>query len=211
MSTSQTGEPSTPRFEFRSFGKQFDESHQSMARLSEPVPEAVRTRHSEELYIVSRENDTHNVKIRGGKIDIKTHIQTVDGLEQWEPSLKSEFPLDRSALADQLIPAFQVGMTLPPDEQFTQEALLALVRDHPDLRVVSVHKQRFGYMVHGTICEYGVVVVNDTHVSTISSESTDRDAVHRTLADIGLQGIENINYLQAIKRVTGMIDKPLVN
>ena len=28
---------------------------------------------------------------------------------------------------------------------------------------------------------------------------------------VGLEGVENINYLQAIKRVIGMIDKPLAN
>jgi hypothetical protein len=29
--------------------------------------------------------------------------------------------------------------------------------------------------------------------------------------DIGLEGVENINYLQAIKRVIGMINKPFAN
>jgi hypothetical protein len=28
---------------------------------------------------------------------------------------------------------------------------------------------------------------------------------------LGLEGVENINYLQAIKRVIGMINKPLAN
>ena len=32
-----------------------------------------------------------------------------------------------------------------------------------------------------------------------------------TIADLGLEGVENINYLQAIKRVIGMIKKPLAN
>jgi len=210
MSKSQTGESSMPRFEFRSFGTQFEQMRRRMEKLSEPVPEAVRERKSEEFYIVSQENDSHNVKIRGGKLDIKSLIQTVDGLEQWEPAMKSEFPIERTVLAEQVIPALQVEMTLPPDEQFTQQAFLDLVRDHPELTAVNVHKQRFGYMVHGTICEYAVVIINGTQVSTICSESTDRGAVHRTLADVGLAGLENINYLQAIKRVIGLIDKPLV-
>ena len=33
----------------------------------------------------------------------------------------------------------------------------------------------------------------------------------KTIADCGLEGLENINYLQAIKRVIGMSDKPLAN
>ncbi len=35
--------------------------------------------------------------------------------------------------------------------------------------------------------------------------------IKKTLNDIGLTEIENINYLQAIKRVIGMIDKNLAN
>ena len=33
----------------------------------------------------------------------------------------------------------------------------------------------------------------------------------KTIADCGLEGVENINCLQAIKRVIGMSDKPLAN
>jgi len=211
MNAPKIDEPSKARFEFRSFGQQFDTAHQHMARLSAEVPEAVRERHSEEVYIVSLNNDTNNVKIRKGKIDIKRYIQTLEGLEQWEPALKARFPLERSLLVDKLIPALQVELDLPPGEQFTLEALLDLVKEHPDLQAVSVEKQRFGYMVHDTICEFGSVVINGTPVATINAESTERDAVHRTLADLGLEGVENINYLQAIKRVIGMIDKPLAN
>jgi hypothetical protein len=46
---------------------------------------------------------------------------------------------------------------------------------------------------------------------TINSESTEVEDIKKTVADIGLEGVENINYLQAIKRVTGMIDKPFAN
>lgn len=35
--------------------------------------------------------------------------------------------------------------------------------------------------------------------------------LRRTIADVGLEGVENINYLQAIKRVIGMSNKPLAN
>ncbi len=66
-------------------------------------------------------------------------------------------------------------------------------------------------MVNDTICEYGIVTVNGARIMTINSESTEVDDIKKTLRDIGLEGIENINYLQAIKRVIGMINKPLAN
>ncbi len=210
-SSLQIGEESKPRFEFRSFGQHFDQAHYRMGRLSVPVPEAVWERQSEETYILSRTNDVNNTKIRNGKMDIKTYIQTVDGLEQWNPLMKGEFPIHRSTLIDEVIPAFQVEMSLPDGEAFTLDEFLALVRAHPELQAVRVNKQRFGYMVNDTICEYGHVLINGARVSTINSESTELADIHQTIVDVGLEGVENINYLQAIKRVIGMIDKPLAN
>jgi hypothetical protein len=66
-------------------------------------------------------------------------------------------------------------------------------------------------MVNDTICEFGIVLINGARVVTINSESTEVDDILKTMKDIGADGIENINYLQAIKRVIGMIDKPLAN
>ena len=48
-------------------------------------------------------------------------------------------------------------------------------------------------------------------VKTINSESTVVEDVLKTIREVGLEGVENINYLQAIKRVIGMINKPLAN
>ncbi|TVR37876.1 MAG: hypothetical protein EA394_11330, partial [Bacteroidia bacterium] len=92
------GEISKPRFEFRTFGQDFDEQHYRMSRLSVPVPEKVWERYSEEIYILSRTNDINNTKIRDGKMDIKTYVQTVDGLEQWNPLMKGEFPIAADVL-----------------------------------------------------------------------------------------------------------------
>ena len=66
-------------------------------------------------------------------------------------------------------------------------------------------------MVNNTICEVGNVLINGAKVVTINSESTEVEDIKKTVADIGLDGVENINYLQAIKRVTGMISQPLAN
>jgi hypothetical protein len=55
------------------------------------------------------------------------------------------------------------------------------------------------------------VLINGARVVTVSSESTEMENILKTLSDLKLEGIENINYLQAIKRVIGMINKPLAN
>lgn len=205
------GEASTPRFEFRSFGQDFDRIHHRMSRLSVPVPEPVWERRSDELYVMSRTNDIHNTKIRDGKIDIKAWVRDVDGFEQWGPLMKGTFPLPDAVLRDQVFPAFQVTLPALSPGDCGYEQFLGLIAAHPELQAVRVHKQRFGYMVHDTICEYAVVLINGARVVSVSTESTELDDLKRTCADTGMMGLENINYLQAIKRVIGMINQPLAN
>jgi len=205
------GEISKPRFEFRSFGQNFEKAAKKMARFSVPVPEKVWERYSDEIYIISRTNDINNTKVRDGKMDIKTYVQTVDGLEQWNPLMKGEFPIKASVLKSEVFPAFQVKMPELKKEVYTFDEFLEMIYKHPDLAAVKVHKQRFGYMVNNTICEWGEVLINGARVVTINSESTEIEDIKKTVKDIGLEGVENINYLQAIKRVIGMINKPLAN
>jgi hypothetical protein len=205
------GEISKPRFEFRTFGQNFEKAAMRMARLSVPVPEKVWERNSEEIYILSRTNDINNTKIRDGKMDIKTFVKSVNGLEQWNPLMKGEFPMKSSVLKTEVFPAFQVKTPDLNKETYTFTEFMEIIIAHPDLQAVRVHKQRFGYMVNNTICEYGYVLINGARLSTINSESTEVDDIQKTITDIGLDGVENINYLQAIKRVIGMIDKPLAN
>ena len=206
------GEISKPRFEYRSFGRCFKKQAERMARLSIPVPEKVWERKSTETYIVSRTNDVNNTKIRDGKMDIKTFMQNIDGFEQWNPLMKGEFPISAEMLKNEVFSAFKVS-NLPKLQKdiYTLDEFLLMVKNHPDLQAVTVEKVRYGYMVNNTICETGEVYINGAKVVTINSESTEIDDLKKTVQELGLEGVENINYLQAIKRVIGMIDKPLSN
>ena len=205
------GEISKPRFEFRTFGQDFTESSKLMAELSIPVPEKVQHRQSDEIYIVSRTNDINNTKIREGKMDIKTYVQTIDGLEQWNPLMKAEFPISSKILKDDVFPAFQVEIPKLTKDEYSMSDFLEMIEKYPDLQAVSVHKERFGYMVNDTICEVANVLINGAKVVTINSESTEVEDIIKTLDDVKLNNIENINYLQVIKRIIGMINKPLAN
>lgn len=207
----EIGQTSNPRYEFRSFGQNFDSAWKRMARLSVLIPEKVWERYSEEIYILSRTNDINNTKIRDGKMDIKTYVHSIDDLELWDPLMKGEFPMQAAKLAAEVFPAFQVKMPQLLKSEYAYEEFMEIIRSHPDLQAVRVNKLRYGYMVNDTICEYGIVLINGARVVTINSESIDIENIKKTIRDIGLEGIENINYLQAIKRVIGMIDKPLAN
>ena len=205
------GEISKPRFEFRTFGRDFQEAAYLMSRLSVPVPEKVWERTSEEIYIISKTNDINNTKIRNGKMDIKTFVSEVDGLEQWNPLMKGEFPMKAEILEKEVFPAFRVEMPKLDNDEYTLEEFLEIVKNNPDLQAVTVEKERYGFMVNDTICEYANVYINGAMVTTINSESTEISDIKKTIKDLGLEGVENINYLQAAKRIVGMIDKKLAN
>ena len=207
----EIGEISKPRFEFRTFGQDFSESIGLMSELSIPVPEKVRHRQSDEIYIVSHFNDSNNIKIRDSKIDIKTYVQTVKGLEQWNPLMKVEFPISSTKLNTDIFPSLQVELPRLTKDEYTISELLEMIDNCLDLQAVRVQKERFGYMVNETICEVANVSINDTIVVSINSESTEIKNVLKTLDDVKLNHFENINYLKGIKRIIGMINKPIAN
>ncbi len=205
------GEISKPRFEFRTFGQDFDDAAYIMSRKSVPVPEKVWQRESDEIYIVSRTNDINNTKLRDGKMDIKTFVKSVDGLEQWNPLMKGEFPISKKVLENDVFPAFMVDMPALEKETYTTEEFLEMVEAHRDLQTVRVHKERYGYMVNDTLCEVADVLINGAHIVSINSESTEVEDIKKTMADLGVSDVENINYLQAIKRIIGWTNKTLAN
>jgi hypothetical protein len=205
------GEISKPRFEFRSFGRDFSEVAYLMSRLSVPVPNKVWERTSDEIYILSKTNNLNNTKIRKAKIDIKTFVCEEDGLEQWNPLMKGEFPIKAELLKNEVFPAFMVVMPDLEKDEYSLDEFLQIVKNHPDLQAVSVEKERFGYMINDTICERANVWINGAMVVSVNSESTEIEDIKKTIQELNLQGVENINYLQAIKRVIGMIDKGLAN
>ncbi len=200
----EIGIESKPRFEFRSFARNFEEEAYLMSRFSAPVPEKVWERESEEIYIVSKTNDVNNTKIRDGKMDIKTFVQEKQGLEQWNPLMKGEFPMTKKMLIEEVFPAFKVEMPELNKEVYSLDEFLEIIKQHKDLQAVHVDKHRFGYMVNNTICEFAQVFINGAMIETINSESTEIDDVLKTIKDIHAEDYENINYLQAIKRVIGM-------
>ncbi len=196
------------RYEFRCFGQDFKQAHYRMARLSEVVPEELWKRTSHEIYIISSTTNISNTKIRDGKLEVKTLLKTLEGMEQWDPVLNEEFPIQPRLGVKKMFQVLNVKPPLLETKDMTQKALLQIIKNYPYLQLVRVKKERQGYKVNHTLCEYADVWINGARLSTLSCESTDIKDIKKALSDIGLQGAENINYVQAIKRVTGLDDQP---
>ena len=190
-----------PRFEFRTWAKNFGLVEEKMRRLAR----CEQIRESGETYIVSAANNENNTKIRDRLMDIKVFVQEKNGLEQWNPRMKGEFPMKAKALVDEVFPAFGTDMpALSRDEYTLDQYLGEIIRPHPQLVAVSVFKRRFAFTINGCIVEIADVWFNGAGQQTVAVESVDIDAILKAKEMLGLKEYENVNYLRAIKRVIGM-------
>ena len=81
-----------PRFEFRTWAKNFGMVEEKIRKLSP----CEMIREGAETYIVVDGNDENNTKIRDKLMDIKVFVTKKEGLEQWNPRMKGEFPMKAS-------------------------------------------------------------------------------------------------------------------
>jgi hypothetical protein len=187
------------RWEWRTFGDTFGSAETKINSF--PTD---KVRNSSELYILSKKS-MDNTKIRDMLMDIKTLQQVNDDkLEQWYPILKAGFPLTLENLGD----VFRAWKAKAPSFQREtydyKEFLHDLVEPHPDLRIVSVEKERHGFMINGCIVEIANLKFDGKPVRTVAVEMEDPGQVMATVRELQLDGFENINYLKALKRFVGM-------
>jgi hypothetical protein len=201
----------TPRYEFRSFGQDFQQTHYLMSRLSVPVDERLWCRKSEEVYIVSDFNDLSNIKIRDGKLEIKKLEKKVDGFELWAPAYEEEFPLQVNSITEVIFPSLEIKAPVLLKDTYNINEFLELIRNHPYLLSVRVKKQRHAYYIHNTICEFVDILINGAKVFSIAAESTECNVIKETLSLLNMDDYENINYIKAIKRITGLSSGKLAN
>jgi len=93
-----------PRFEFRTFAQNFGMVVEKMRKLS-PVE---KIRESQEVYIMSAGNNENNTKVRDKLMDIKVFVTEKEGLEQWNPLMKGEFPMSTEMIKNDVWPALGI-------------------------------------------------------------------------------------------------------
>src|SRR5262249_34293235 len=120
-----------PRWEWRAFGEDFGEAESHFGAL-----EPERVQESDELYLLSRNSD-ENVKIRDDLLDVKTleHVND-EGLEQWIPVLKAEFPVPADELGPVLERLRVDAGELARDAYTLDQLLEEVVRPNADLMAV---------------------------------------------------------------------------
>ncbi|MEA3412167.1 MAG: hypothetical protein U9R74_11605 [Pseudomonadota bacterium] len=138
-------------------------------------------------------------------MDIKVLVNETQGLEQWAPRMKGEFPMTLETIRDEVFPAFGVPVPLFERSGYTLDQFQhELVRPHKELTAARVFKRRFGFAVNGCITEIADLLINGAAIRTVAVESEDAGAVLQAMQMLGLGEYENVNYLLAIKRIIGM-------
>jgi len=194
-----------PRYEFRAFAQNFGSVETTLRKLAK----CEQIRESSEIYIISAANSENNTKIRDGKMDIKVFVERREGLEQWNPRMKGEFPMNTETLVKEVFPAFGVAEPAFGREVYNlQEYLGEIIFPHPQLTAVNVFKRRFAFTVNGCITEIAELLINGAAIQTVAVEHTDVTAILAAKRMLGLEGYENVNYLRAIKRIIGLEPLP---
>ncbi len=128
---------------------------------------------------------------------------------RWNPRMKGEFPMAAAVLQTDVFPAFGVDMPGLKRDTYTLEQYLdEIIKPHPQLLAVQVFKRRFAFTVNGCITEMAHLLVNGAAIQTVAVELEDVDAVLEAMEMLGLTAYENVNYLLAIKRITGLAPLP---
>jgi len=178
------------RWEWRTFGAADDV-------FGDRPPE--RVQESDELYVLSvARGDT--VKVRDGLMDVKRLEQVNDdGLEQWAPVLKAEFPLSaeqvRSILEGLRVPVPQLDRAAYDLDDF--------VRGRSDLLAVPVHKHRSRYTVGDCMAELTEVTTEHGSTRTVAVESEHADRVIAGVRRLGLADRPNTSYPRGLKALIG--------
>lgn len=191
----------TPRAEFRVFGKDVIENVKE--RMWECKATLYKARvMPAETYILSKNTNDANVKVRDGLLDIKTKVgQTEEGFEIFQPRGKFQFPVKKEELQT-ILENLKVELVLEKSE-YTFDEFCEMVKSHNDLTLVTVEKKRYGFSVNGVICEYAYVWFNGAMIETACCESENYASMKGAVEALGLSSMENTNYLKAAKKVVG--------
>jgi exopolyphosphatase / guanosine-5'-triphosphate,3'-diphosphate pyrophosphatase len=181
------------RWEWRTFGDSFGKAEDAFAGEPERVQE------SDEIYFLAvREGDT--VKVRDALMDVKRleHVNE-DGLEQWLPVMKAEFPLAAADVASVLASLRVEGLQLERDEYTLEQLLDEVIGPTPELLAVDVHKLRRRYTIGGCMAELSDVAAGGGSIRTIAIETEDPALVIAAVRELGLAALANTSFPRGLK------------
>jgi len=184
------------RFEFREFGTDLLAVKEAFATLG-PGRELPALR---ETYIVTRLNIESNVKIRGGRLEVKGLRGRLGMLEQWTRVLSSEFPVPVEEIENVVVPALGLDLEIGRGGALTQGALMTLVAGQPALATVDVDKKRTLFDLGDCEAEFCELQIGDDRLHTISIEAIDAEVAREVLRKVRLEDVQNESYAAYLQK-----------
>jgi exopolyphosphatase/guanosine-5'-triphosphate,3'-diphosphate pyrophosphatase len=187
-----------PRWEWRTFGDDFGAADRWFAAAT-----AERVQESDETYLLSRESDA-SVKVRDALMDVKLLEATDgDGLEQWKPVMKAEFPLAADGVREVFAALAASAPALDQDRYTLEQLTSELIEPDPALRAVDVHKRRERFTVVGAMAELSEIRTAEGARRTIAVESEEPALVVAALGELGLALRPNVCMARGLKALLG--------
>jgi hypothetical protein len=187
-----------PRYEFRIWSESLTQLQKKLGTMAQP-----RETKSQETYLISAVTEKCNAKIRAELMDIKVLIAENRGLEQWNPIMKSGFPLAGSVIAEQVFPSLKLAPpALTKGEYTLAEFFEEVIRKEPKIALVDVSKTRYQFNIGVCATEYSNITINQVPRDTVAVESTDADAVLELVRKLGIDE-PNVSYIREIRRILG--------
>src|SRR6266480_6188178 len=127
-------------------------------------------------------------------MDVKILVETnTDGLEQWRPIMKAQFPVPQSEV-ERIFQALSQKTPALARDSYTLDQFSTELAPGAGLRPVNVHKRRVRYKVDWCTSELTDVVADGTPTRTIAIESEDAKAVVAAVKSVGLWDYVNTSY-----------------
>ena len=196
---SQTSAMVIPRWEWRTFAPSVDDLRRRVNGAAFQAPREIR-----ETYLLCLKS-SHNAKVRDGLMDLKWRKQVdADGLELWDPVLKSVFPIE-AGIVPRLFEAWGLPLPALPRASYALPELLdEIVEPNPALRAVRTVKRREGFTLDGTTCEFARIVADGVPLESFCVEHEDPSLVLQVIRSLGLDSHQNINYPLGLKRALAL-------
>jgi hypothetical protein len=189
-----------PRYEYRVWADTLGDVRNNLRRLAT----APHTETSEDIYLISATTNKCNAKIRGGRMNIKVLLAMEQGLELWKPVLDTEFPLDRSVVAEQIFPGLELhAPDLRRPRYSMDEFVREVIRPHPQIATVATVKRRARFRLDECLAEFTSVSIGQVTRETVAVESIEPDPVLRLVRQLQIVGMPNTSYIAQLKQVLG--------
>jgi hypothetical protein len=187
-----------PRYEYRVWADALEDVRNNLQRLAT----ASTTESSKETYVISATTDKCNAKIRGARMNIKILLATEQGLELWKPVMDTEFPLDKSVIAEQIFPCLELhALDLRRPRYSMDEFVTEVIGAQPQVAMVTIFKRRARFRLDKCLAEFTFVSIGKTALQTVAVESIEPDPVLRLVRQLQIVGMPNTNYIAQLKQV----------